>query len=79
VNKNFYIIPLEIDYNYSLIRRNTSMPSIYVNKKAQDTITCVICNKVTERGSMYIERITDGKVEPICHFCYYKLKKENKL
>lgn len=55
------------------------MPSTYINKKAQETVTCAICEKVTERGSMYIERITDGVSESICHFCYYKLKKENKL
>jgi hypothetical protein len=55
------------------------MTTSYVNKKAQETVTCVLCEKVTERGSMYIERITDGNSEPICHFCYFKLKKENKL
>jgi len=55
------------------------MPTTYVNKKAGETVTCVICNKVTERGSMYIERITDGETTPICHFCYYKLKKEKKI
>ncbi len=55
------------------------MPTTYVNKKAEETLTCIICNKVTERGSMYIERVTDGKSEPVCHFCYFKLKKENQL
>ena len=55
------------------------MPTTYVNKKAEETLKCLICNKVTERGSMFIERIIDGKSEPICHFCYHNLKKENKL
>ena len=55
------------------------MPTTYLNKKAEQTLKCAICEKVTERGSMYIERITDGNSEPVCHFCYYKLKKENKL
>ena len=55
------------------------MTTAYVNKKAQETVKCSMCKKVTERGSMYIECITDGVSTPICHFCYYKLKKENKL
>ncbi|NVM27604.1 MAG: hypothetical protein HWN65_02075 [Candidatus Helarchaeota archaeon] len=55
------------------------MPTTYANKKAQETLKCIICDKVTERGSMYIERITEGKPEPICHYCYFKLKKEENL
>lgn len=55
------------------------MPTQYVNKKAEESIKCIICNKITERGSMYIERINDGVIDPVCHFCYYQLKKENKL
>ncbi|MDD1778035.1 MAG: hypothetical protein LUQ65_07675 [Candidatus Helarchaeota archaeon] len=55
------------------------MPTAYMNRKATETVICIMCKKVTERGSMYIECITDGKTTPICHFCYYKLKKENKL
>ncbi|MHA1264171.1 MAG: hypothetical protein ACTSRS_02960 [Candidatus Helarchaeota archaeon] len=55
------------------------MPTTYINKKAEETVRCSICNKVTERGSMYIERISDGQTSPICHFCYYKLKQNNQL
>ncbi|MFX1293486.1 MAG: hypothetical protein ACFFD2_01315 [Promethearchaeota archaeon] len=56
------------------------MPATYTNKKAQSTITCIICKKITERGTMFIECITEqGNIEAICHFCYYKLKQENKL
>ena len=55
------------------------MPTTYINKQAEETLNCIICNKVTERGSMYIERVTDGKSEHVCHFCYFKLKKENQL
>jgi len=47
------------------------MTTIYNNRKAQETVTCNICEKITERGSMYIERIEDGVSTPICHFCYY--------
>ncbi|MHA1697152.1 MAG: hypothetical protein ACTSYZ_12710 [Candidatus Helarchaeota archaeon] len=54
------------------------MADKYVNTKSDKTEICAKCNSPIERGTMFVEHIFDDKKEIICHFCYYKMKK-NKL
>ena len=56
------------------------MAGTYENTKSDETVICVKCDKSIERGTMYIEHtLEDDKKEVVCHFCYYKMKQDNKL
>ena len=55
------------------------MADKYVNTKSDKTEICAKCNSPIERGTMFVEHIFDDKKEIICHFCYYKMKKNNQL
>ncbi|MHA1230740.1 MAG: hypothetical protein ACTSRP_05850 [Candidatus Helarchaeota archaeon] len=55
------------------------MPGTYINTKSDKLEKCSKCKSPIERGTMFIEHIINGKKEVICHFCYYKMKKNNQL
>ncbi|MHA1271565.1 MAG: hypothetical protein ACTSPY_17360 [Candidatus Helarchaeota archaeon] len=56
-----------------------NLPGTYTNTKSDKIEICVKCKSPIERGTMFIEHKIDDKKEIICHFCYYKMKKNNLL